>query len=163
MKKYKTGFYGGKFIPFHKGHYFCIETAARECEKLFVILFVNSVEEENILKEYKDYFLSQEYRCSAIKNACNKFQNVFVCSLDIGKLRDDQGEEDWQAEVPLIIEITGKFDVIYSSEISYDNFFRENYPWAEHRIIDAERKNIPISATKIRQMKNDKEKQQWII
>ena len=39
MKKYEIGMYGGKFMPFHKGHNYCIEVAAKECKKVYVILF----------------------------------------------------------------------------------------------------------------------------
>ncbi|MBR6914254.1 MAG: adenylyltransferase/cytidyltransferase family protein, partial [Treponema sp.] len=28
----KTGFFGGKFMPFHKGHLHCIEVAAKICD-----------------------------------------------------------------------------------------------------------------------------------
>ena len=35
-KKYKVGMYGGKFMPFHKGHMYCVEKAASMCEKLYV-------------------------------------------------------------------------------------------------------------------------------
>ena len=45
MKEYEIGMYGGKFMPFHKGHRFCVETAALECEVIYVILFLGGVEE----------------------------------------------------------------------------------------------------------------------
>ena len=40
-----TGLYGGKFMPLHKGHFFCIDTAARQCDKVVVIMFINGGEE----------------------------------------------------------------------------------------------------------------------
>ena len=35
------GFYGGKFMPMHKGHLYCIDTAARMCDDVVVIMFIN--------------------------------------------------------------------------------------------------------------------------
>ena len=51
MKQYKTGMYGGKFMPFHKGHQYCVETAASECETVYVILFLGGADEERILHD----------------------------------------------------------------------------------------------------------------
>ena len=50
MKKYKIGMYGGKFMPLHKGHNYCIETAASESEKVYVILFYGGSDELKILE-----------------------------------------------------------------------------------------------------------------
>ena len=36
--KYDVGMYGGKFMPLHKGHNYCIKTACSECNKVYVIL-----------------------------------------------------------------------------------------------------------------------------
>ena len=44
-KKYKVGMYGGKFMPFHKGHLHCVEVASSMCDKLYVILFHGSDQE----------------------------------------------------------------------------------------------------------------------
>ena len=48
--KYSIGMYGGKFMPFHKGHRYCVETACSECEKVYVILFYGGNDEIEILK-----------------------------------------------------------------------------------------------------------------
>ena len=49
MERFKRGMYGGKFFPFHKGHLYCVETAAKKCEKLYVILNIR------ILIKYKRF------------------------------------------------------------------------------------------------------------
>ena len=49
QKTFKCGFYGGKFLPFHAGHKYCIRVAAQECERLVVIFFSNSEEETEII------------------------------------------------------------------------------------------------------------------
>lgn len=62
MKQYKTGMYGGKFLPFHKGHKYCVDIAAKECERVYVILFWGGADEEKILKEHPLEWLSVEER-----------------------------------------------------------------------------------------------------
>ena len=57
MKKYKTGMYGGKFMPMHKGHEYCARVAAKECETVYVILFFGGEEEEEILKRQPEDWL----------------------------------------------------------------------------------------------------------
>ena len=51
IKKYKTGMYGGKFLPFHLGHRYCVETAAKECETVYVIMFCGGVDEETATED----------------------------------------------------------------------------------------------------------------
>ena len=62
MKQYKTGMYGGKFMPLHKGHNYCIETACAECEKVYVILFFGGADEMNILQNNKEEYLTVSQR-----------------------------------------------------------------------------------------------------
>ena len=61
-KRFKIGMYGGKFMPFHKGHNYCVEYAANECEKVYVILFHGCADEEKILKQHPEWWLSLEER-----------------------------------------------------------------------------------------------------
>ena len=59
MKKFKAGMYGGKFMPFHKGHLYCVEQASKMCEKLYVILFVGGEQEIKILKKRHEKWLQR--------------------------------------------------------------------------------------------------------
>lgn len=99
---------------------------------------------------------------------------IIPTKIDISKCRYPNGKENWNAETPLVISkiatlnknLTFKgasirngasnqgqpFDYVYSSEPSYSDYFRKAYPFAEHIIIDMERKAVPISATMIRNM-----------
>ncbi len=36
-KEYHIGMYGRKFLSFHKGHRYCVEVAAKECDIVYVI------------------------------------------------------------------------------------------------------------------------------
>ena len=164
MKKYKVGMYGGKFMPFHKGHNYCIEFAAKECKKLYVILFYGGADEEKILNENKEKYLSVESRVQRINNIIKNYKNVDFVLIDVSELRNEDGSEDWDAETPLVRNVVGnELNAVYSSEPSYEEYFNRAYPEAIHRIVDYKRIHYPISGTKIRNMKTIKEREKWII
>ena len=164
MKKYKIGMYGGKFMPFHKGHNYCIETAIKECEKVCVILFYGGDDELRIIKNNKSKYLSVESRIKHLKNIIKKYDNAELYIVDVTKLKKEDGSEDWDAETPLVRKIVGnKLDAVYSSEPSYEPYFNRAYPEAVHRIVDYKREKYPISGEKIRNMKNEEEREKWIM
>lgn len=167
MKKYKIGMYGGKFLPFHKGHRYCVETAALECETVYVILFWGGADEEKILRSQPEIWLSVEEREKQMNKICKeagKLANVIPALIDISNLRLPDGSEDWEAETPLVRQLLGKkLDAVYSSEESYGDYFKHAYPEAVHRLVDVKRIHYPISGTQIRAMKNEKDRSQWTI
>ena len=75
MKKYKIGMYGGKFMPLHKGHNYCIETACEECEKVYVILFYGGADELRILENNKEEYLSV---CMAVLKIPKKYARNMI-------------------------------------------------------------------------------------
>ena len=166
-KKYRIGMYGGKFMPFHKGHNYCAEFAARECETVYVILFYGCADEEKILKQHPEWWLSLEERKKQMLKICENnshLAKIVPALIDVSKLRTPEGEEDWDGETPLVRKLVGaRLDAVYSSEISYGDYFARAYPEAQHRLVDVERINYPISGTRIREMKDRKEREQWMI
>ena len=97
-------------MPFHKGHNYCVEFAARECETVYVILFYGCADEEKILKEHPEWWLSLEEREKQMLKICDKnahLATIIPCLIDVIRLRAADGEEDWDAETPLVRNILG--------------------------------------------------------
>lgn len=167
MKRYKIGMYGGKFLPFHKGHRFCIETAALECELVYVILFWGGADEEKIRRAHPESWLSVEERTIQLYRvceACERFARVIPSRIDISDLRLPDGSEDWEAETPLVRALTGeRLDAVYSSEESYGEYFSRAYPEAVHRLVDVNRIHYPISGTELRAMEKETDRRKWTI
>lgn len=156
---YKTGFYGGKFMPFHRGHLNCILRAASQCEHLYVVLMYNGREELDIIQNqdirFNKKYLTPHIRELALRKELNDFPNIEVIAYD-SKPADDRAEQEgrhpWYYECEDMVNLMGKFDVCYSSESEYSEYFREFYPWADAVILDEGREVEPISGTELRNM-----------
>lgn len=160
----KIWMFGWKFMPLHKWHLYCIDVASRECDLLYVILFANGSDEENIMKaQWNDKMLSLEYRFECLKRVCSVYDNVKPIIIDVKKCKNPDWTEDRDAETPLVRQYIPKMTYVYSSEESYSDYFAHAYPEAEHHIIDAKRKKYPISGTLIRAMNSLEERQKWMV
>lgn len=171
MEKY--GMYGGKFMPFHKGHLHCVEEALKYCEKLYLIVFVNGEQEQQIMYslanrqsgggyEWMDFL--PEHRFEKVKEIAARYPDrVIPLMIDVGECRHDDGTENWDMETPLVLEACKEpFTIVFGSEESYSEYFSKAYHWAKYQIIDTDRKQVPISATKIRNM-TEEEAKEWIV
>ena len=162
--KYKVGMYGGKFMPFHKGHRYCVDFATKECDKVYVILFYGGSDEIEILKNNKEDYLSVEIRKEKVKKLVADYPNAIPVFIDVSNCRLEDGSEDWDAETPLVRNVLGnRLDAVYSSEESYGEYFKRAYPEAIHRLVDVKRIHYPISGTKIRNMKRKEERDLWMV
>lgn len=156
MKKYKVGMYGGKFMPIHKGHMYCLSTASELCEKVYWILFYGGEEECRIMKE-KTLLPRKEYlpetRIRRMKKIAEAFDNVEVIAIDISKLKNPDGSDNWDMETDMVLDACGKMDAVFSGANEYEDYFRRAYPWADCIAVDSKRKTYPISGTMVRNMK----------
>lgn len=158
-----VGFFGGKFLPMHKGHLYCIDTAAGQCDHVVVIMFINGDDELNVLKNNHDKILDVSFRTEQVKRVCALYENVEFRIIDAMDLKKPDGSEDWDTETPLVREYVPKMDFVYSSEPSYGEYFSRAYPEATHVIVDAKRKTYPISSTMIRAMKELEDQKLWMV
>ncbi|REB05225.1 multifunctional transcriptional regulator/nicotinamide-nucleotide adenylyltransferase/ribosylnicotinamide kinase NadR [Sporosarcina sp. BI001-red] len=150
MEEMKVGHYGGKFIPFHKGHLYAITKAAAQVDQLFVVVSYDEDRDRKLCKDaglnYIDFKQRQQWIMTATKN----MPNVTVLSVE---------DPAWETEEHMWLEggrrmieaIPAQITHIFSSESAYDHWFRLIYGEdIQHVVIDEARKIFPISATKIR-------------
>lgn len=163
METKKIGYYGGKFLPMHKGHLYCIKKMSEMCDEGHVILFINGVQEKAYFRNHSpDSYLSVENRIAQVEKVCRMFPNLEYHIIDCSNLIRPNGTEDWDAETPEVRKFLPHIDYVFSSEPSYDEYFRTAFPEAKHILVDKNRETIPISATKIREM-NEEERKKWIV
>ena len=167
MAEYERGFFGGKFLPFHKGHKYCIARGASECREFVVIFFTNSEDEDAALKKeirYDRKLLTEEKRRETVKKECGRYPNVRFVTLDCSVMHKKaiaEGTDLWDSETEYVKNAVGPFQAVYSSEPSYDAYFKRAYPFAKHILVDADRVHVPISATMIRGM-DTKAAEKWL-
>lgn len=158
-----VGFYGGKFLPMHKGHLYCIDVAAKQCDRVVVIMFINGDDEVAIRKTADDPCFDVCSRVAQLERVCSLYNNVELHIIDDSDLYGDDGKTDWDLETPLVRRFVPKMDFVYSSEPSYGEYFSRAYPEAVHVLVDVERKVVPISSTMIRAMELLEERQKWMV
>lgn len=156
MSKFKHGMYGGKFLPFHKGHKYCIDYARKICGWLTVILFINGDDEIEVSHKDTEILKSEleiDNRIKEVRAYIKQFDNVDLLILDCQKIYETlSNTPHWDAETPFVQACIYDLSVVFSSEPSYSDYFSRAYPYAKHILIDPPRKNVPISATDIRAM-----------
>ena len=137
----KVGFTIGKFAPFHKGHEYLIETALKESDELYVIIYDTDVTDISIEKR--------------AKWITDRFSDVkIIYAYDSPK---QYGLDDESVKIQMEY-LKKKIDGIpvncfFSSEPYGEKVAQ--YLNIENRIVDMSRQQVPISAGLIR---NDIEK-----
>ncbi len=141
-KKFKNGLVLGKFYPPHLGHLHLIDTAAKQCEQ--VHLMVCSLQSEIIPGEYRHSWLYNHYKNSNVK--------VIHCGENLPQHPEECTDLDefynkyW---VPTVYKYVKELDVVFTSEDYGDEF--ANFLGIQHVLVDKQRKTYPISGTKIRE------------
>lgn len=136
MQDKKVGFTIGKFAPLHKGHQLLIETARNEMDMVYVIIYDTDVTDISI--EKRANWINKLYPDIHIINAYNSPKQY---GLD---------KESVKIQMNYLSKLIKDIPVthFYSSEQYGEKV--ANYLKIENRIVDLERKIIPISSTQIR-------------
>lgn len=142
-----VGFLTGKFAPLHTGHIYFISKAATMVDKLYVVLSYDG-------KRFQDDpRLSLKNRLLWLKTTFKDLPHIKIVYVDETNCSPyPDGWHEWSMLVKRAIpHRIGDITKIFSSEPEYTEGFNKYWPNAEHVIIDAERKEVNISATEIRE------------
>ncbi|MBR2240551.1 MAG: adenylyltransferase/cytidyltransferase family protein [Clostridia bacterium] len=147
MTSKKIGFTIGKFAPFHKGHAYLIETALKEMDEFYVVVY--DTPQFNIDIDTKINWITKKFPTVKILKAYDSPKQI---GLD---------EKSVEIQMKYLTNIVKNIDVgyFYSSE-DYGKYVAD-YMNIENRLVDKDRLVFPISATKIRN--NKKMCEEWIV
>jgi HTH-type transcriptional regulator, transcriptional repressor of NAD biosynthesis genes len=144
-----TGFIGGKFLPLHLGHVYAIVHASSMVDELYVVLSHSEKRDLELCERTEMSYIPARIRLRWLSQLTKDMPHVRVISIE-----DDQGNEDydWVQGAERIKEEIGKpIDFVFSSELEYSEIFEKLYPTSKHILIDPTRRQVGISATKIRE------------
>lgn len=146
MNNKKIGFTIGKFAPLHKGHQFLIETAIKEMDIFYVVVY--DTDKINIDIEKRGEWIKKIY------------PNIHILYAKEPPNKYGIDKESVKIQMEYLCKIIEgiKPTHFYSSEI-YGKYVAE-YLQIENRQVDMERVNFNISATKI--LNNIKENKKWV-
>ena len=133
----KVGFTIGKFAPLHKGHQYLIETAMKEMDEFYIVVYDTDII-KNPVEERADW-IKKLYPKAHIIYAFNSPKQYGLDKESVNI------QMDYLSKLIKGIPVTH----FYSSE-PYGEKVAE-YLNINNRIVDKERITVPISANKIRQ------------
>ena len=139
-KQYKSAYVLGKFMPFHNGHKFLIDTAIANSEKVTVV--VGTLPTEPIPGEIRYKWVKEQYRTNP---------NVTVCWINevLPQTPEEDPEHFWDIWVEVAKRFCPDVDVIFTSE-SYGDPYAQHLG-IKHHLVDIDRKIVPVSGTLVRQ------------
>jgi HTH-type transcriptional regulator, transcriptional repressor of NAD biosynthesis genes len=143
------GFIGGKFHPLHLGHVYAIVRASTMVDELYVVLSHSERRDKELCEHTKMEPIPARIRLRWLSQLTKDMPHVKVLSIE-----DDQGNEDydWEEGATRIKQAIGRpIDSVFSSELDYQDIFTKLYPTSKHVLIDPDRRQVGISATKIRE------------
>ncbi|NYE06960.1 HTH-type transcriptional repressor of NAD biosynthesis genes [Bacillus niacini] len=143
-----VGFIGGKFLPLHLGHVYAIVHASTIVDELYVILSHSELRDRELCQDTKMNFIPAPIRLRWLSQLTKDMPHVKVISIED---QQDNDNYDWAEGAQLIKGKIGKpIDYVFSSEIQYNDIFKELYPTSRHKLIDPLRSQVNIAATTIR-------------
>ena len=137
MYNKNIGFTIGKFAPLHKGHQLLIETALKEMDEVYVVVYDTDIIDINV--EKRANWIEQLY------------PNIHIIYAYDSPKQYGLDKESVKIQMNYLSELIKDIPVthFYSSEL-YGEKVAE-YLNIENRMIDLERKMIPVSSSLIRE------------
>ncbi|MFS0777811.1 multifunctional transcriptional regulator/nicotinamide-nucleotide adenylyltransferase/ribosylnicotinamide kinase NadR [Neobacillus sp. 3P2-tot-E-2] len=143
-----VGFIGGKFLPLHLGHVYAIVHASTIVDELYVVLSHSELRDRELCQDTKMNYIPVQIRLRWLSQLTKDMPHVKAISIED---HQDNDNYDWAEGAQLIKREIGKpIDLVFSSEVQYNDIFEELYPNAKHKLIDPMRSQVTISATTIR-------------
>lgn len=132
----KVGFTIGKFAPLHKGHQYLIETALKEMDEMYVVVYDTDLID-----------IPVERRASWIKEL---YPNVNIILAKNPPTKYGMDADSVKIQTDYLKHIMGeiKGTHFFSSE-EYGKYVARDFN-VENRVVDYKREHVPISATKVR-------------
>lgn len=149
-----NGLLFGKFAPLTLGHVELISEAMKQCDVLYLFLsfdqkFVDTqpkwiqpkLDLVNRLRDLKDL----------VRTGVSTAGAIVVSHVDESNIPSyPDGAKAYEGLIREALPEGVVLHKAFSSEREYDAYFSAHFPECEHVVIDADRKSVPISATKIR-------------
>ncbi len=136
-KKYKKGFVLGKFMPPHKGHVYFIQEALKQTEELYILVC-----------SLKDQPIEGELRYKWMKELFPESKVIHV--TDENPSYPHEHPDFWNFWIRTVRNNTpSDIEVVFTSE-DYGTEMA-TLLGIEHVLVDKTRKNVPVSATLIRE------------
>ena len=139
-KKYKNSMVLGKFLPYTLGHRFLIDSAISQSHNVYVYVCTM---DSDIINGYERY--------TWIKDDIGDRVNLIHIHQDLPQYPNQHVDfwKIWKSIVEENLPDDVKLDAIFTSELYGDKF--SEVLNCQHILVDLERKNVPISATKVRE------------
>ena len=136
MKNKNIGFTIGKFAPLHKGHQLVLETALKEMDEVYCVIYDTDIIDIDV-----------KQRAEWIKKLYPKVHILYA--YDSPK-QYGLDKESVNIQMKYLSNIIRDIPVthFYSSELYGEKV--ADYLKIKNRLVDLEKKSIPINATKIR-------------
>ena len=137
MDNKSIGFTIGKFAPLHKGHQLVIETALKEVDELYIVIY-----DTDIIK------IDIRERAAWIKRL---YPSVHILFAFDSPKQYGLDEKSVNIQMKYLNNLIKDIPVtcFYSSELYGEKV--ANYLNIENRVVDIKKKIVPICATKIRE------------
>ena len=146
----KTGIFVGKFQPAHKGHKFAIEKAVQSCDQLFLIVCDCTPVHKALCEKTNFPYVDLKTKTDFFKKEFAGNDKIKILSLSENNIPTMPfGWKEWTDAIKALVD--KKIDVIFGSEKSYEEYYRQYMPESKYVLQDQKRKNVHISSTLIRE------------